>query len=133
MPAHRPHASTGLADIAPEQHQIDQHMHVIDAVAVLGQPHAIDRDDAFGAAIDFGGIGDRLAGEPAFTLDIVPSGAAGAGREGFEAVGVFGDEGVIEHRRLALDAGRIVGLDRIFAHAHDRRDVAAGLNLMILR
>jgi hypothetical protein len=44
MAAHRADAGAGLADIAAQQQQVDQHLHVLHAVPVLGQAHAVDAD-----------------------------------------------------------------------------------------
>ena len=41
--ANRQDAGAGLADIAAQQQQIDQHLHVLDAVDLLRQAHAVGR------------------------------------------------------------------------------------------
>ena len=46
--AHRRDAGAGPADIAPQQQQVDEHCHVVEAVDVLGQPHAVDADHVGG-------------------------------------------------------------------------------------
>ena len=49
--AHRADARAGLADVAAQEQQVDHHLHVLDAGAVLGQAHAVDRDHRFDAGV----------------------------------------------------------------------------------
>jgi hypothetical protein len=42
--AHRADAGARLADVPAQQEQVDQHLHVLHAVAVLGQAHAVHAD-----------------------------------------------------------------------------------------
>ncbi len=48
MAAHRTRPGALTADIAAQQEQVDDHVQRIDAIAMLGDAHAVHRDDAFG-------------------------------------------------------------------------------------
>ena len=99
--AHRADAGAGLADIAAQQQQVDEHLHVLDAVAVLRQPHAVDADHALGARrrsrAAASSVGARAGRTRARSSS--QSRARIACRERLEAVRVLGDEVVVEHAR----------------------------------
>ncbi len=54
------------------------------------------------------------------------------GSERLKAPGVLGDEGMVQHRRAARLAREIVRFDQPFAKAGQNRQIAPGLDLMVL-
>ena len=65
--------------------------------------------------------------------DRIPVSATHRRDEGVEAMRVLGDEGGIEHGRLARGERCIVPFDEELGDPHHRREIATGLHLMILR
>ena len=69
---------------------------------------------------------------PDAALDLVPVLRAAEGDEGLEAVGVLGDEGVVEDRGRPARVASSTAISALQMPG-DRGDVAAGLDLVILR
>ena len=99
---------------------------------MLGDPHAVDRDDALRLHVHPRRRLDRRAAETALVDQFVPVGVAAEGHELVEADRVLRDEMVVEHARAALGLRAVVRLDHQLADAEQRGDVAARLHLMVL-
>ncbi len=120
------------ADVAAQQQQVNEHLDVVDAFAMLRQAHAVNAHDALGARVDGRSGLERRAREARGAHDVVPRRRAHEALEVFETVGVFGDEFAIDHV-VTLRGARIVHREERLAHAGDRGDVAARLHLVVLR
>ncbi len=126
---------------------------------MLGQAHAVDRQHILGGGVGAGEVLDGGAGQPRDGFDLVPARRAAIVGEGLEAMGVLGDEVVIQNaaavlrrrRRLdgesgvvlglgqqgfavrgvglALGGGFVVGLDERLADAREQGDVATVADL----
>jgi hypothetical protein len=72
--AHRADAGARLADVPAQQEKVHQHLHVLHAVAVLGQAHAVDADHGIRRHVDARGVAQIGAVEAGFLLDLVPGG-----------------------------------------------------------
>ena len=131
MAANRRDPGAVAADVALEQQQVDEQGDVLEAVGVLGQPHAVDPDDAVGLDIDLRGRFDVGTRQTRCGLDLVPRRVANLGFESLEPIGVLLDEGHVEHA-FAFRLGLVVGGEDMLADAEHHRDVAADLDLMVL-
>ena len=96
MTAHRANSGAGATDVAPQQSEINQRLHRLDTLLVLGQTHPIDEHDGFCMGIHRSSSLKRAAGQPGTTLDRVPSVALTAACERLKPVGMFRDEIPIE-------------------------------------
>ncbi len=132
VPAHRGRARPGLADIPAHQQQVHQHADIVDAMDMLGQPHAIDRHHRLGPGIDPRRGFELAFGQAAFALDRGPGRCLHRREEILEARRVGVDEGGIQHARLARCDRRVMPFDQELGDAHHRGDVAAGAHLVIL-
>ena len=72
MAANRRDAGAVAADVSLEQQHVDKHGDVLEAVGVLGQPHAVDADDAVGFDIDLRGRFDVGTRQTRSGLDLIP-------------------------------------------------------------
>jgi hypothetical protein len=108
-------------------------VNVLDAEAVLREPHAIDEDYCLGFRVGFRGCLDIRARKQRFGFDLGPFRRATEGREFFVTRRILAYERVIEKGRATGRSRGVVTLDEILAHAHHRRGVAAGAKLAILR
>jgi len=70
--AHRTDSGPGPAEVAPHQQQIGELLHVLGALAVLGDPHAIDDDARLRLDIDVRYPLDLCALEAGSAKDVVP-------------------------------------------------------------
>ena len=132
MAAYRADPGADLADVAAQQQQVDQHLHVLYAVAVLGHAHAVDDHHLVAARIDRGGGFQCATVEAGAPLQLRPVVAVGFSDQAVEAFGVLRDECMVEHRRAALGSRIAVHRQQSFDDAHDRRGIAADLHLMVL-
>lgn len=99
--ADRADARAGTADVAAQQQEVDHFSDRGHGVLVLGEAHGPADDGALGGQDEAEGLVDLLAGEARRGEGLVPVGGAGGGRELLVAVGVFGDE-VLVDRALGL-------------------------------
>ncbi len=119
----------GLPILPRMQQQIGDLLDVAGARRVLGDAHAVGDDRRVGLRI---GARHRLkcgAVKPACGFDIVPGRRVEIGDKAFEAVRMFGDEVVVENRRVA--AWHPVEREQRLHDALQRRGVAADLHLII--
>ena len=133
MPANRQHARAGLADIATQQQQIDQHLNAFDAMLVLRHAHAV---------VDHRRIGPMNRRAPPLRIParvgrtrfrVRPRDPAAPQSANCSKPCVCSlDERRIEHPRLAMGVGRIVRRDRRPCKFHHRRRIAAHFHLEIL-
>ena len=72
MAANRTNAGAFAADIAAQQRQIGDLLHVMRAALVLGDAHAVDQDGAFRLHVGIGGIFEILARQAGLALDVGP-------------------------------------------------------------
>ena len=70
--AHRADARAGLADIAPQQQQVHQHLHTRHAMAVLGDTHAVDDHHFVRACVHGGSRFHGRAADAGLVLEIGP-------------------------------------------------------------
>ena len=133
MAAHGTDPGAGFADIAAQQQEINDHLHGLDAFAVLRQAHPIDAEDLLRLGVDGRRRLQGAARQSRSLLQLGPIVAAHRGSEAIEAVRMLLDEGVVEHRPATLPLGNVVGFDQRLAQAEQCRDIAAGLNLVVLR
>ena len=116
-----------------KQQQVHEHGDVVEAARVLGQAHAVDPDHALGLGIDLRRLSRSLArSSPNSRTMSSHVGVAHEALEGLEAAGVVLDEIDVEHARPLGASRRVVEREHVLAHAGERRDVAAGLDLVIL-
>ncbi|MDF9864813.1 hypothetical protein M2437_003795 [Methylorubrum pseudosasae] len=130
--AHGADAGAGPPDIAAQEQQVDEHLHRLGAAAVLGQAHPVDADHRPRAGVDGGGRLHPLAPQPGLGLQRRPFEPVAELLELFEAVGVLGDEIDIENARAPFRLRLSIHGEERLADAAERRDVAAGLHLMVL-
>ena len=105
MAAHRADAGARLADIAAQQQQVDQHLHGLDAVLVLGQAHAVNADDRCLAGRRRGGRFHRAAGQARSRLSSSAQSCARTHSANSSKPCVCSvDEGAVEHRPVRLFA-----------------------------
>ena len=115
-------ARAGLADVAAKKQQVAEHLDVVDAGHMLGQPHAVDRDYPLRRAIAFRHVAERLAAEAADGLDLVPGRRAAVRGEGRKAGRMLGDEGMIEHAAIqAVGGGRLDGIAGVVVRGAEQR------------
>lgn len=98
VPPNRADARTGFADIAAQQQQIDEHLHVFHAMTVLGHAHAVDHHDPLTARVHHGRRFQRAATEPGTALQFHPWVALDVCQEGVDTVGMLGNEVMIKYR-----------------------------------
>jgi hypothetical protein len=111
-PAHRADAGARLADIPAQQQQVDQHLHVLHAVAVLGQAHAVDADHGAAMAYAAAALSRAARVRPDSARSRPSRSRAPPCGEVVEAVRVLRDEFGVEHararrRRRASSSSRI--------------------------
>ena len=97
MAAHRADPCSGFAEIAPEQQQIYDLLHVCSAESVLGDPHAVDDDDGTRPHVDGRHTLQLFARQSTDVQYVFPFCPAEIIRERLEAVCVVGDEIDIEN------------------------------------
>src|SRR5439155_11956292 len=97
MAAHRADPCSGFAEIAPEQQQIYDLLHVCSAESVLGDPHAVDDDDGTRPHVDGRHTLQLFARQSTDVQYVFPFCPAEIIRERLEAVCVVGDEIGIEN------------------------------------
>jgi hypothetical protein len=100
---------------------------------VLGDAHAVVRDDCIGLGIDGGRIDHRFPFQPGCALQIRPSPFTTKRRELHEPGCVAFDKLNVDDPAKAGVYRRIVLLDHSLADSDDGGGIAAGLHLMILR
>ena len=131
MAAHGRDACALSSDVAAQQQQVDQHPDRLRAVDVLRHAHAVDADHFGGVAIDLARSLQIGAAEPGLPLDLLPGGRLHLLDHRVEAVGVLLDEIDVEKVVLLLGPSPILDGEDVLDHAHDRRDVAPRLHLII--
>ncbi len=131
--AHRARARARAAQMAAQQQQVDEHVDRRHRVLVLGDAHAPARDQAFARQIQLAGAAELRLVEPGFLDDRLPGLGHDVGDEGVETRRVLGDEGVVEQRGAAVAGDLDVALEHVLDHALDRREIAADLELEIVR
>src|SRR6185312_10471165 len=80
------------ADVAAQQREVHDRLHVGDAVLVLGDAHRPGTDHTLRRNRDVGRLTDHLARDTALLNDPIPRLAANVGRERLEAFGMVFDE-----------------------------------------
>ena len=133
MSAHRADTCAPLADIAAEQQQVGDHLYGLDALTVLGQAHAVDADHR---------------GRPAHRLRLPPPSRARVKPDRFSRSLPRPPRGIAKSSKPCVCSAikawsSTVGRSAVRAASSssnralqipgDRRDIAAGLDLMILR
>ncbi|MBW4052686.1 MAG: FAD-dependent oxidoreductase, partial [Proteobacteria bacterium] len=129
--AQRADAGAFAADVAAQQQQVGQLLHVFGAMAMLGDAHAVAHDHALGLGVDQRRRLDLGAGEAGLALDRRPRGGAQIRRQRLEAGGVRGDEVSIELAAAAGGKVRRVEVEQAFHDALEHCQIAAHLNLVI--
>ncbi|MNM83356.1 hypothetical protein D3C81_954150 [compost metagenome] len=125
MAAHRRQAGAGLADVAAQQLQVDDFLHGRHRMAVLGDAHGPAHDHPLGLAVHACGQLDLGQGQARLFDDVFPRGSVHRCQVAIHAAGVLGDEGMVEHRRLALGLGFAFPLQEELGDAAHHRHVAA--------
>ncbi len=131
MPAHRRDPGAVSTDVSFQEQHVDEHGDVLEAVHVLGQPHAIDADHAVCLDVNLRSTFDDRSAETGRGFNVVPGRRPNLGFELFEAVRVLLDEESIDDT-FALLLGRIVRGEDMLADPDDDGDVAANLHLVVL-
>ena len=127
-------AGAGLADVSAQQQQIDDHLHRLDAVLMLGDAHSVTGDHGIRPHVDVGRIGHGRLAESGSTLQIAPTPAAGRNAANFSKPDVCCSmKPVSTIRGPTRCFGGIIGLDDELADADHRGRIAADADLMILR
>ncbi|MCY1422905.1 hypothetical protein D9M71_386040 [compost metagenome] len=103
--AHRTETGAGAADVAAQQLQVDDFLDGRHRMAVLGDAHGPADDHLPGVAVDARGGLDFLQGQARLLLNLRPGRSVHCGEVGVDALGMLGDERVVEHRRLAVRLG----------------------------
>ena len=97
MAAHRADPRSGLAEIAAQQQQIHDLLHVCSAEPVLGDPHAVDDDNGACSHVDSRHAFQLVARQAAGAQYVFPFRLAEIVGERVEAVCMLRDEIEIEH------------------------------------
>ena len=132
MAAHRADPRSGLAEIAAQQQQIHDLLHVCSAEPMLGDPHAVDDDDGACSHVDGRHALQLVARQAADPQYVFPVGLAEIVRERLEAVCMLRDEIEIEHWLLAVAKRLVMRLQHQLHDPLEGRDIAADADLAIL-
>ena len=123
--AHRAGPGPRLAEVAAHQQQVDEHLDGGDAVALLGEAHGPAGDHTLGRGVAVGDDAHLVLTDARLGDQVVPRGAAQVLGEGPKAVGVLGDEGVVEHGV----GGGVFEIQEGLAYAFEEGQVAADRRL----
>ncbi len=129
MAAQRADAGARLADIAAQQQQIGDLLDIAGAMAVLGDAHAVGDDRRVGLRIDARRPPRVRRAASLMRLRSPPSEVASRSATRPRSRGMFGDEVVIEHRRVC--GGIRVEREQRLHDALEHRGVAADLHLIV--
>src|SRR6266404_7198283 len=131
MTAYRADPRPGLAEIAAQQQQIHDLLHVCSAEPMLGDPHAVDDDDSASARVDGRHALQLFAWQAAYPQYVFPSCLAEIVRERLEAVRMLRDEVEIENWLGAAAKRLVMRLQHQLHDTLEGRDVAANADLAI--
>ena len=116
--------------------QVAQHLEQVLFFAlerqVLGLGCQLETDRALGVQIALAGVAQARFGQAGLRFQVVPVQGLDARAEGSEAIGVFGDEGVVQQRRATCGALLGVAFQHVLDHAGDGGQVAADTKLVVL-
>ena len=123
--AHRARPRAGPADVAAQEQQVHELLHVRDAVLVLGEPHRPAGDHRLRARVERGQLAHLGARNARAALELVERALGERLAPGLEALRVLGDELAVEHRARR----RVLELEQRLRDALQERDVAADPHL----
>ena len=132
MAAHRADAGARPAEIAPQQQQIGDLLHVLGAAAMLGDPHAVADDGAIWPRCRRAAIRSICAARRRRRAGCPPRVRADVLGQRLEARRVLLDEGDVQHGRASRLERRLMGLEHQLHDALQHSDVAADIDLAIL-
>ncbi len=118
--AHRTEARAAATDLAPQQGEVHDRLHVADAVFVLRDAHRPGADHPLGLDGDLRRLVNDVAREAAVLQDAFPALVAEVVGKRLKALGVLLDEVVGQH----FPAGAVVLGEHFLHHALQERDVA---------
>ena len=133
MPAQRTDARTRLADVAAHQQQVGDLLHVVHAVAVLGDAHAVADDHPLGLRVHRGGGFDLRTRQSRIAFDRLPRCRVQIGFQRIEPRRVRGDEVAVDHALAAVAHRLGIHRQQRLHHALEHRDIAADARLVIGR
>ena len=107
MAANRTYAGAFAADIAAQQRQIGDLLHVICAALVLGDAHAIDQDGAFRLHVGIGCKFEVFARQARLPLDVGPLRAFEVIDERLDTDGMAADEIPVQDRAAVRRHARL--------------------------
>ncbi len=111
--AQRADAGAFFTNIAAHQQQVSDLLHVLRAVLMLGNAHAITDDGSLRTGVQTRNVLDFLTFHARHLQDVIPVGGIEIGFQRVKTFGVFVDEGFVDHARLARR-------QRIFMHAQQQ-------------
>lgn len=133
MPAHRANARAGPAQVAAQQQQVGDHVDGRHRMLVLGDAHAPAGNHTPGVEINLASLAQRRFVQTGLFDDGVPTFGMHIGSERFEIGGVRGDEFQIQQARHTIALRLRIALQHMLDDALHRGQVAADLELEIIR
>jgi hypothetical protein len=109
MPADGRDTRSRLADVSPEQQEIDHHFDRLDAVAMLRHAHSVIGDHRIGVHVGVGGRSKFGFGDSRETFEKRPLLFTAKRRIGLEAAGMWRGESM----KVREDVGRHNALDKL--------------------
>src|SRR3984893_12302754 len=124
MTPHWDNSRAGPADVSAQEQQVYDLLHVLGAAKVLGYPHAIAGHDTPSLKINVRHLFELRSRETRLPLDCRPWRRPQVCAQGVESGCVPFNEVHIQHARLILAKGTIVGFDGRLHHPLEARTVA---------
>ncbi len=129
--AQRADAGAFFTNIAAHQQQVSDLLHVLRAVLMLGNAHAITDDGSLRTGVQTRNVLDFLTFHARHLQDVIPVGGIEIRLQRVKTFGVFVDEGFVDHAWLACRQRILMHAQQQLHHAFQHGGITANAHFVV--